>query len=882
MNYIGKFVSNIREFYNDLNPATLSGAIDVVIVEQEDGSYASSPFHVRFGKRGVFNRREKIVDITINGEPVELHMKLGETGEAFFVQQTEPEEFIDNKVPALLATSPLPPSYLNENSSYFHSLPKASLSQSGPAAAGSHEEPKSHSSSADGTSERLPVKHDGSVSPPSTGRRESADTDISLEIVAPATTATPGRVKSRSRRKRRPKVKKTSDEEIFKMDLSDDDRETTPVNETDRDTTPLVRTSSLPDISEAEKSEHTVPVDQNSLRNRRLSSHSMAHIPKHLHVTFAPSFGNRGGNNSEVSTTKSEGQLTPPNPTIDKEHLSGFLSDSEVDLKKTETRKITEDDGANVNWKWGQLPEKKAAETPDALTPVSQGSLESIPEASQQSAGSTADQEKRSYLRGMFSFMRRSKQTAPLSTSAPKDISKTNTDKDETEAGKYLSDLVESELSQSQKEKYLVLQQFNFENSSRSAAIESGIPKNDSFARQQSSQPSAIQPASKENVADKGLNVPATVEVEGKNIELVPLAAQERGKGVDAIVNAYGQETNAASSAYSSMAGSPPYSDSESDKNSDKGVGSNQAYKKTLRLTSEQIMTLPLQYGMNEAEFCIVTKYQGSARCKCNIFLWRYDDKIVISDIDGTITKSDVLGHILPIIGSTWAQAGVAGLYNRIANNGYKFLYLSSRAIGQASFTRDHLKAIIQENVNMPEGPLLLSPKSLFLAFHQEVIVKRPEEFKIACLKDIRALFPPDRNPFFAAYGNRTTDLLSYRTVGVPMTRIFTINYQGQLKHEILRQAKSSYSQQSNLVDMLFPPLVSVPGTNVLVSQHEHAEEYSSFVYWKAPLPDLDSTFEVPPPPEPEVRKKRTDSGGAASKSTSPTKTAKTAPLTIM
>lgn len=48
---------------------------------------------------------------------------------------------------------------------------------------------------------------------------------------------------------------------------------------------------------------------------------------------------------------------------------------------------------------------------------------------------------------------------------------------------------------------------------------------------------------------------------------------------------------------------------------------------------------LPLQYGANEAEFCIVTKYQGSARCRCHIFLWRYDDKIVISDVDGTITK---------------------------------------------------------------------------------------------------------------------------------------------------------------------------------------------------------------------------------------------------
>lgn len=29
------------------------------------------------------------VDIEVNGEPVTLHMKLGENGEAFFVEETE-------------------------------------------------------------------------------------------------------------------------------------------------------------------------------------------------------------------------------------------------------------------------------------------------------------------------------------------------------------------------------------------------------------------------------------------------------------------------------------------------------------------------------------------------------------------------------------------------------------------------------------------------------------------------------------------------------------------------------------------------------------------------------------------------------------------------
>lgn len=31
--------------------------------------------------------------------------------------------------------------------------------------------------------------------------------------------------------------------------------------------------------------------------------------------------------------------------------------------------------------------------------------------------------------------------------------------------------------------------------------------------------------------------------------------------------------------------------------------------------------------------------YQGTAECQATIYLWNYDDRIIISDIDGTITK---------------------------------------------------------------------------------------------------------------------------------------------------------------------------------------------------------------------------------------------------
>ena len=71
------------------------------------------------------------------------------------------------------------------------------------------------------------------------------------------------------------------------------------------------------------------------------------------------------------------------------------------------------------------------------------------------------------------------------------------------------------------------------------------------------------------------------------------------------------------------------------------------------------------------------------AQCHARIFLWSHENRIVISDIDGTITKSDILGQILPAMGQDWSQTGVTGLFRKIEHNGYNFIYLSARAISQ-------------------------------------------------------------------------------------------------------------------------------------------------------------------------------------------------------
>uniref|UniRef100_A0A8C2F4S4 Zgc:123305 n=1 Tax=Cyprinus carpio TaxID=7962 RepID=A0A8C2F4S4_CYPCA len=219
-----------------------------------------------------------------------------------------------------------------------------------------------------------------------------------------------------------------------------------------------------------------------------------------------------------------------------------------------------------------------------------------------------------------------------------------------------------------------------------------------------------------------------------------------------------------------------------------------QMYRKSLRLTSEQIESLNLREGANTVVFSVTTQYQGTCRCEATIYLWSYDDKIIISDIDGTITKSDALGHILPQLGKDWTHHGIAKLYHKIHQNGYKFLYCSARAIGMADITKGYLQWVNDRGTVLPKGPVLLAPSSLFSALHREVIEKKPEVFKIACLTDIRDLFSPVTQPFYAAFGNRTNDAYAYKEVGVPETHIFTVNPRGELIQEKTKGNKSSAS----------------------------------------------------------------------------------------
>ncbi|KAG6400286.1 hypothetical protein SASPL_137111 [Salvia splendens] len=248
-------------------------------------------------------------------------------------------------------------------------------------------------------------------------------------------------------------------------------------------------------------------------------------------------------------------------------------------------------------------------------------------------------------------------------------------------------------------------------------------------------------------------------------------------------------------------------SDVESGTNMTKVKGSKKKVK-TLTPSSKHLQSLQLKEGKNIVIFTFSTAMLGKQQVDARIFLWRWDSKIVISDVDGTITRSDLLGQVMPLVGMDWSQTGVAHLFTAIKENGYQLLFLSARSISQSYITRQFLVNIKQDGKALPDGPVVISPDGLFPSLFREVVRRAPHEFKIACLEEIRSLFPRDRNPypFYAGFGNRDTDEVSYIKVGIPLGKIFIINAKGEIAVNRHVETKS-YTSLHALVNGMFPKM---------------------------------------------------------------------------
>ena len=208
--------------------------------------------------------------------------------------------------------------------------------------------------------------------------------------------------------------------------------------------------------------------------------------------------------------------------------------------------------------------------------------------------------------------------------------------------------------------------------------------------------------------------------------------------------------------------------------------------RRNTRLTSDELKMLDLKPGLNTVTYSYKSRVFGTQTLECNLFLWDSEDKVVVSDIDGTITKSDVLGHIYTMVGKDYAHPGIASLYRKIVRNGYKILFVTSRAISQSNSTRAYLRTLTQNGETLPIGPVMCAPDPISTALYREVVARKPEVFKIRCLTRVRRLFDVDINKtrMFAGFGNRSSDALAYKTCGIELDKIYTIDPKSRLRSE--------------------------------------------------------------------------------------------------
>lgn len=889
MNYVGQLagqvIVTVKELYKGINQATLSGCIDVIVVRQQDGTYQCSPFHVRFGKLGVLRSKEKVIDIEINGDAVDLHMKLGDNGEAFFVEETE-EEY--EKLPAYLATSPIP------------------------------------------TEDQFFKDMDAPLLKPGGNERPSQSSDISHKVET-ETVFTPGSVKKKKRRRKKckPDNKKEDQaispaaEDTAELGLSSDEDKGAPAARASLNASlkeeeykePLLFHSgdhyplSDGDWSSLDSAYSPVPCPKSDSELEVKPTESLLRSESHMEWSWGGfpestkvSKREKAEHHPRTATiTPSENthfRVIPPENNLLSEVADSFMEETVCTIVKPKPRAPCKQmsDAISAEPLESPLEPPPISSMLDAdnlpAPSLMEAPLDSKPAAKVDSPSKKKGVHKRSQHQGpddiyLDDLKALEPEVAALyfpksesdpgsrqwpesdtfsGSQSPQSVGSAAADSGTECLSDSAMDLPDvtlslcgglSENGEISKEKFmehiityhefaenpglidnpnLVIRIYNryynwalaapmilslqvFQKSLPKATVESWVkdkmPKKSGrwwFWRKRESLTKQL-PETKEGKSE----MPPVSE-------LLP-SGKEPPSGRPAEDNSSSDEGSQELEESIKVDPVPTEPPSHSSATS---------YKKSLRLSSDQIAKLKLQDGPNDVVFSITTQYQGTCRCAGTIYLWNWNDKIIISDIDGTITKSDALGQILPQLGKDWTHQGIAKLYHSINENGYKFLYCSARAIGMADMTRGYLHWVNDKGTILPRGPLMLSPSSLFSAFHREVIEKKPEKFKIQCLNDIKNLFVPSKQPFYAAFGNRPNDVYAYTQVGVPDCRIFTVNPKGELIQERTKGNKSSYHRLSELVEHVFP----------LLSKEQNSAfpcpEFSSFCYWREPIPKLD------------------------------------------
>ncbi|KAJ8698808.1 lipin Ned1 [Pleurotus ostreatus] len=937
MNYIRGAISTISapyQYYKELppiNPSTLTGAIDVIVVQRAgkggETELACSPFHVRFGKWQVLRPSEKTVTVTVNGKPIPFNMKIGEAGEAFFVFETD-----DDDVPADLITSPILQPTRPEDDPDVPDVPTDRFGAKPDSDGEEQEEQKQEEQTKTETQEPdfLDLNDSGQSRP------EGNTAAQSLPSPPPSPSLNPTQVYDDPDAKVDAMLKTLQkdlhlhdveyrhgvalDAEGYHTHEHHHNREASEQTITDHDSDLLIPHSQSQFIASSSKAipfpratsepppdfEEDVtppPVSTSSKPNQlSISPPLQAYSwewgafpqPSPMKTTFSKSGRLEAHSKGKRKATTADSMLTvedrpnresgdhhrsrsvPPVidgvPTLrgdedssddedlrDHQAAAGYGAGGRLAPSKSDPKRFAVVvEGRKMRFDLSIVSDAGVFRTPDELEAartfeegrieysrfLEDGQLVDDPKLVIRWAGDHyITQDDGSPLKDALSLWRQAALQESASRFPPRPISPVSDEEEDEEDSPPDFSEQTPPLTTSPERKH--------HDRAKSEPPETGLappisrkPTSSSWVRWWSlsrtvtNDPTPTGPQGGRPEIRESSSAPPEPEVQPSSVSVE--------KSSKKILPA--ESAPALPSTPVQDPPTDPFLKTLTPKNlalADSAITSSQSVKKrrkfvkTLRLTSDQLKSLELKPGPNSITFSLSST--GVVACTARIFVWDYTDLIVVSDIDGTITKSDGLGHVFAMIGRDWTHLGVAKLYTDICRNGYKIMYLTSRAIGQADATRGYLKGIKQNDYQLPEGPVIMSPDRLMASLHREVIMRKPEVFKMACLRDIRQLFGDNaKNSFYAGFGNRITDALSYRSVNVPSSRIFTIDSSGEVKLELLELAgyKSSYIHMTDLVDQMFPPI-----------HRKWAAEYTDFNYWKVPIQQFSLPDLSPPSP---------------------------------
>lgn len=187
------------------------------------------------------------------------------------------------------------------------------------------------------------------------------------------------------------------------------------------------------------------------------------------------------------------------------------------------------------------------------------------------------------------------------------------------------------------------------------------------------------------------------------------------------------------------------------------------------------------------------------------VSIWQLDvsTKLVVMDIDGTITRSNVKGYFETVyLGVfTYIHEGIVDfLLHLEEKHGFKIIYLTSRPMIHKKETSAFLRGIVDQKGNkIPPGPVFLNKDKIIQAIYREVIAKTTVTFKSQALVNISQVFSAagstKLSPFILGIGNKESDAIAYNLAGLNAERILIINKSSRLvvwKYQNTKTLKNS------------------------------------------------------------------------------------------